>query len=73
MSAKECLQVAPLVMSSKAPAQTNVRSHQAHSCEGVLYILWDYGGDIMNFDMATEMAQMEDIEALAYLFWLKTT
>ncbi len=28
---------------------------------GVLYIYGNYGGDIMNFDMAAEMADMEDI------------
>ncbi len=28
---------------------------------GVLYIYGNYGGDIMNFDMAAEMASMEDI------------
>ncbi len=29
---------------------------------GVLYIYGNYGGDIMNFDMAAELAQMDDIE-----------
>jgi phosphoenolpyruvate---glycerone phosphotransferase subunit DhaK len=33
-----------------------------HSGAGVLYIYGNYGGDIMNFDMAAEMAQLEDIE-----------
>jgi phosphoenolpyruvate---glycerone phosphotransferase subunit DhaK len=28
---------------------------------GVLYIYGNYGGDVMNFDMATEMAELEDI------------
>ncbi len=28
---------------------------------GVLYIYGNYGGDIMNFDMAAEMAEMDDI------------
>ncbi len=31
---------------------------------GVLYIYGNYGGDIMNFDMASEMAEMEDITVL---------
>jgi len=31
---------------------------------GVLYIYGNYGGDIMNFDMAAEMADMEDIRVL---------
>ncbi len=30
--------------------------------KGVLYIYGNYGGDIMNFDMAAEMADMEDIK-----------
>ncbi len=29
---------------------------------GVLYIYGNYGGDIMNFDMAAEMAELEDIK-----------
>ncbi len=32
--------------------------------QGVLYIYGNYGGDIMNFDMAAEMADMEDIKVL---------
>jgi len=31
---------------------------------GVLYIYGNYGGDIMNFDMAAEMADAEDIKVL---------
>jgi dihydroxyacetone kinase-like protein len=31
---------------------------------GVLYIYGNYGGDIMNFDMAVEMADMESIKVL---------
>jgi len=31
------------------------------SGSGVLYIYGNYGGDVMNFDMAAEMADMEDI------------
>jgi phosphoenolpyruvate---glycerone phosphotransferase subunit DhaK len=38
-----------------------------HGGKGVLYIYGNYGGDIMNFDMATEMAQMEDIEVRTIL------
>jgi dihydroxyacetone kinase-like protein len=34
---------------------------------GVLYIYGNYGGDVMNFDMATEMAAMEDIEVRTVL------
>ena len=35
--------------------------------KGVLYIYGNYGGDIMNFDMAAEMAEMEDIEVRSVL------
>ena len=31
------------------------------SGKGVLYIYGNYGGDVMNFDMSQEMAEMEDI------------
>lgn len=34
---------------------------------GVLYIYGNYGGDIMNFDMAAEMADMEDIRVESYV------
>ncbi len=34
------------------------------SGKGVLYIYGNYGGDVMNFDMASEMADMEDVEVL---------
>lgn len=37
------------------------------SGKGVLYIYGNYGGDIMNFDMATEMAEMEDIRVVSYV------
>lgn len=32
------------------------------SGKGVVYIYGNYGGDIMNFDMAAEMVEMEDIQ-----------
>ena len=38
-----------------------------HGGKGVLYIYGNYGGDIMNFDMATEMADMEDIRVESYV------
>src|SRR5208283_4896925 len=34
---------------------------------GVLYIYGNYGGDVMNFDMAAEMASLEDIEVRTVL------
>jgi dihydroxyacetone kinase-like protein len=38
-----------------------------HGGKGVLYIYGNYGGDIMNFDMAAEMASMEDIRVESYV------
>jgi len=35
--------------------------------KGVVYIYGNYGGDVMNFDMATEMASFEDIEVRTVL------
>jgi len=32
---------------------------------GVLYVYGNYGGDILNFDMAAEMAEMEDIKVMS--------
>jgi dihydroxyacetone kinase-like protein len=32
---------------------------------GVLYLYGNYGGDILNFDMAAEMAEMEDIAVMS--------
>ena len=32
---------------------------------GVLYIYGNYGGDILNFDMAAEMAEMDDIKVMS--------
>ncbi len=34
---------------------------------GVVYIYGNYGGDVMNFDMAAEMADMDDIEVRTVL------
>lgn len=36
-------------------------TRRIHGGAGVLYIYGNYGGDVMNFDMAAEMADLEDI------------
>jgi dihydroxyacetone kinase-like protein len=36
-------------------------TRRIHGGRGVLYIYGNYGGDVMNFDMASEMAGMDDI------------
>ncbi len=35
--------------------------------KGVLYLYGNYGGDVMNFDMSGEMAEMDDIETATVL------
>ncbi len=42
-------------------------TRQIDSGKGVLYIYGNYGGDVMNFDMAAEMAEMEDIKTRTVL------
>ncbi|MCD4803044.1 MAG: dihydroxyacetone kinase subunit DhaK [Anaerolineales bacterium] len=37
------------------------------SGKGVLYIYGNYGGDVMNFDMSAEMAEMDDIQVRTVL------
>lgn len=38
-----------------------------HTGAGVLYVYGNYSGDVINFDMAAEMASMEDIEVRTVL------
>ena len=38
-----------------------------HGGKGVVYIYGNYGGDVMNFDMAAEMADMDDIKVRTVL------
>ncbi|KUO72075.1 MAG: dihydroxyacetone kinase [Clostridia bacterium BRH_c25] len=49
------------VFSSPSPDRIIKGIEEANSGEGVLLIIKNYSGDIMNFDMAREMAEMEDI------------
>jgi dihydroxyacetone kinase-like protein len=49
------------VFNSPSADQMLEVTKRIHGGKGVLYIYGNYGGDVMNFDMATEMAEMEDI------------
>jgi dihydroxyacetone kinase-like protein len=49
------------VFNSPSADQMLEVTKRIHGGKGVLYIYGNYGGDVMNFDMATEMANMEDI------------
>lgn len=50
------------VFNSPSSEQMADVTRRIHGGKGVVYIYGNYGGDIMNFDMAAEMVGMEDIE-----------
>src|SRR5258706_7397149 len=52
--------------SPSADRMLDVTRH-IHAGRGVLYIYGNYGGDRMNFDMAAEMAGLDDIEVRSVL------
>ncbi|WP_207483059.1 dihydroxyacetone kinase subunit DhaK [Arenibaculum pallidiluteum] len=49
------------VFSSPSAEQMLAVTRRINGGKGVVYIYGNYGGDVMNFDMAAEMAEMEDI------------
>ncbi|MBE0698016.1 MAG: dihydroxyacetone kinase subunit DhaK [Anaerolineaceae bacterium] len=49
------------VFASPSAEQMLEVTRKIHGGKGVVYIYGNYGGDRMNFDMASEMADMEDI------------
>jgi phosphoenolpyruvate---glycerone phosphotransferase subunit DhaK len=49
------------VFASPSAEQMLEVTRKIHGGKGVVYIYGNYGGDRMNFDMATEMADLEDI------------
>jgi dihydroxyacetone kinase, DhaK subunit len=53
--------VAGNIFSSPSPDRIIKGIEEANSGEGVLLIIKNYSGDIMNFGMASDMAEMEDI------------
>lgn len=55
------------VFSSPSVEQMAEAMRAVHGGAGVLRIYGNYGGDIMNFDMAGEMLEMEDIRATTVL------
>jgi len=50
------------VFSSPNAEQMLEVTRHIHGGRGVLYIYGNYGGDVMNFDMAAEMANLENID-----------
>jgi dihydroxyacetone kinase-like protein len=55
------------VFSSPSADQMLEVTRRIHGGKGVVYIYGNYGGDVMNFDMAAEMAEFEDIEVRTVL------
>ena len=55
------------VFSSPSADQMLEVTRRIHAGKGVVYIYGNYGGDVMNFDMATELAEFEDIEVRTVL------
>lgn len=53
--------VAGNVFASPSPDRVLKGIQEANTGKGVLLIIKNYSGDIMNFDMAKELAEMEDI------------
>ena len=58
--------VGDVFASPSAQQMLNV-TRKVHGGKGVLYLYGNYGGDVMNFDMAAEMADMEDIRVQTVL------
>jgi len=54
-----------------APSSTAIleATKAADGGEGVIYIYGNYAGDNMNFDMASDLAEMEDIEVETVRVW----
>ncbi len=55
------------VFASPSSDQMLSVTRKIHGGKGVVYIYGNYGGDVMNFDMASEMAALEDIEVRTVL------
>ncbi len=55
------------VFASPSADQMLSVTQRIHGGKGVVYIYGNYGGDVMNFDMAAEMAEMDDIEVRTVL------
>ena len=55
------------VFSSPSPDDMLAATKEAHGGAGVLHLYGNYSGDRMNFGMAAEMAEMEEIEVATVL------
>ncbi|PIG92329.1 dihydroxyacetone kinase subunit DhaK [Gloeocapsopsis sp. IPPAS B-1203] len=55
------------VFTSPTPDQMLAAAKQVNGGGGILYIVKNYSGDVMNFEMATELARAEDLRVLSIL------
>lgn len=55
------------VFSSPSSEQVFETTKAVDGGAGVLYLYGNYGGDVLNFDLAADMAEMEDIETMTVL------
>ena len=55
------------VFASPSMNQMLTLTRTVHAGKGVLYLYGNYGGDVMNFDMAAEMAEEEEIQVQTVL------
>jgi dihydroxyacetone kinase-like protein len=55
------------VFASPSMNQMLTLTRSVHGGKGVLYLYGNYGGDVMNFDMAAEMAEEEEIQVQTVL------
>lgn len=55
------------VFSSPSAEQILDVTRRVHGDAGILYVYGNYGGDVMNFDMAAELAEMEGVKSRTVL------
>ncbi|NET70707.1 MAG: dihydroxyacetone kinase subunit DhaK [Sphaerospermopsis sp. SIO1G2] len=55
------------VFTSPTPDQMLAAAEQVNGGAGILYIVKNYSGDVMNFEMATELARSEGIRTLSII------
>ena len=48
------------IFASPSPIPIQAVTREIHDGNGVLYIYGNYAGDLMNFEMASEMTEVED-------------
>src|SRR6476469_8186378 len=55
------------IFTSPVPDQILAATHAVDGGAGVLHIVKNYSGDVMNFEIAAELAQMDDVNIAAVI------